>query len=123
MGELMTTQLIDDRETALKVGYKATDWSSPIAFDDYCSAVNDWTIKAIKRDDNVIGAVYRKDDELHVSILPEWRRMWVTKGLLKQLFVGPKITTRVTSGHDYMYDILKRLGFKESDSGMLIKEN
>jgi hypothetical protein len=119
----MTTQLIDDRETALKVGYKATDWSSPIAFDDYCSAVNDWTIKAIKRDDNVIGAVYRKDDELHVSILPEWRRMWVTKGLLKQLFVGPKITTRVTSGHDYMYDILKRLGFKESDSGMLIKEN
>lgn len=119
----MTTQLIDDRETALRIGYKATDWSEPIAFEDYCSAVKDWTIKAIKRDDHVIGAVYKKDDELHVSILPEWRRIWVTKGLLKQLFNGSKITTRVTSGHDYMYDILKRLGFKESDGGMLVKEN
>lgn len=119
----MTTQLIDDRETALRIGYKATDWSEPIAFEDYCSAVKDWTIKAIKRDDDVIGAVYKKDDELHVSILPEWRRIWVTKGLLKQLFNGSKITTRVTSGHDYMYDILKRLGFKESDGGMLVKEN
>jgi hypothetical protein len=119
----MTTQLVDDRETALRVGYEATDWNAPMVFEDYCAAVKDWTVKAIKRDDSVIGAVYRKDDELHVSILPEWRCVWVTKGLLRQLFSGPKVTTKVTHGHDYMYDILKRLGFKESDGGMLIKEN
>ena len=119
----MTTQLVDDRETALRVGYEATDWNAPMVFEDYCAAVKDWTVKAIKRDDSVIGAVYRKDDELHVSILPEWRRVWVTKGLLKQLFSGPKVTTKITHGHDYMYDILKRLGFKESDGGMLVKEN
>ena len=119
----MTTQLVDDRETALRVGYEATDWNAPMVFEDYCAAVKDWTVKAIKRDDSVIGAVYRKNDELHVSILPEWRRVWVTKGLLRQLFSGPKVTTKVTHGHDYMYDILKRLGFKESDGGMLIKEN
>jgi hypothetical protein len=119
----MTTQLVDDRETALRVGYEATDWNAPMVFEDYCAAVKDWTVKVIKRDDSVIGAVYRKDDELHVSILPEWRRIWVTKGLLRQLFSGPKVTTKVTSGHDYMYDILKRLGFKESDGGMLVKEN
>ena len=119
----MTTQLVDDRETALRVGYEATDWNAPMVFEDYCAAVKDWTVKAIKRDDSVIGAVYRKDNELHVSILPEWRRVWVTKGLLRQLFSGPKVTTKVTHGHDYMYDILKRLGFKESDGGMLVKEN
>jgi hypothetical protein len=119
----MTTQLVDDRETALRVGYEATDWNAPMVFEDYCAAVKDWTVKAIKRDDSVIGAVYRKDDELHVSILPEWRRIWVTKGLLRQLFSEPKVTTKVTHGHDYMYDILKRLGFKESDGGMLVKEN
>jgi hypothetical protein len=119
----MTTQLVDDRETALRVGYEATDWNAPMVFEDYCAAVKDWTVKAIKRDDSVIGAVYRKDDELHVSILPEWRCVWVTKGLLRQLFSGPKVTTKVTHGHDYMYDILKRLGFKESDGGMLVKEN
>jgi hypothetical protein len=42
---------------------------------------------------------------------------------LRQLFDGSRVTTKVTPGHDYMYDILKRLGFKESDSGMLVKEN
>jgi len=119
----MTTQLVDDRESALRVGYEATDWSAPVLFEDYRNSVKDWIVKAIKRDDEIIGAVYRKDDELHVSVLPQWRRVWVTKGLLRQLFDGSRVTTKVTPGHDYMYDILKRLGFKESDSGMLVKEN
>ena len=119
----MTTQIVDDRESALRVGYEATDWSAPVSFDDYCLSVKDWVIKAIKRDDKIIGAVYRKEDELHVSILPEWRCIWMTKGLIKELFNRPKITTKVTPGHDYMFDILKRLGFKESSNGLLIKEN
>jgi len=119
----MTTQLVDDRESALRVGYEATDWSAPVLFEDYRNSVKDWIIKAIKRDDEIIGAVYRKDDELHVSVLPQWRRVWVTKGLLRQLFDGSRVTTKVTPGHDYMYDILKRRGIKESDSGMLVKEN
>lgn len=119
----MTTQLIDDRETALRIGYKATDWSEPIAFEDYCSAVKDWTIKAIKRDDDVIGAVYKKDDELHISVLPEWRKKWLTKSLWKDFFQSGRVTTKVTPGHEHMYSILKRLGFKEFDGGMLVKEN
>jgi hypothetical protein len=119
----MTTQLIDDRETALKIGYQATDWSSPISFDDYCSAVKDWTVKAIQRDNDVIGAVYKKDDELHISVLPEWRKQWLTKSLWKNFFQSGRVITKVTPGHEYMYSILKRLGFKESDGGMLVKEN
>jgi hypothetical protein len=119
----MPTQIVDDREAALRVGYEATDWSAPILFEDYRNAVKDWIIKAIKRDEQIIGAVYRKNDELHVSILPEWRRVWVTKGLLRQLFDGPRVATKVTPGHEHMYGILKRLGFKESDGGMLVKEN
>jgi hypothetical protein len=59
----MTTQLVDDRESALRVGYEATDWSAPVLFEDYRNSVKDWIIKAIKRDDEIIGAVYRKDDE------------------------------------------------------------
>jgi len=119
----MATQIVDDRESALRVGYEATDWSAPVSFEDYRNSVKDWIIKAIKRDEQIIGAVYRKDDELHVSVLPQWRRLWITKGILRELFPGSRVTTKVTPGHDYMYDILKRLGFKESDSGMLVKEN
>lgn len=119
----MPTQFVDDRETALRVGYDATDWSSPISFEDYRLAVKDWIIKAISRDGQVIGAAYRKDDEVHVSVLPEWRCVWLTKGVLRELFDGPRVTTKVTPGHDYMYDILKRLGFKELNGGLFVKEN
>lgn len=119
----MPTLLLDDREAALRVGYDATDWSAPIVYEEYRISVKDWIIKAISRDGQIIGAVYLNGDELHVSVLPEWRKRWLTKGLLKQLFSGPRVTTKVTAGHDYMYDVLKRLGFKESDGGLLVKEN
>jgi GNAT superfamily N-acetyltransferase len=119
----MSTTLVDDREAGLRVGYDATDWSAPILYEEYRNAVKDWIIKAISRDGQIIGAVYLNGDELHVSVLPEWRRRWLTKELLKQLFGGPRVTTKVTAGHDYMYEVLKRLGFKESDGGLLVKEN
>ena len=119
----MTTQLVDDRETALRVGYEATDWSSPVPFDLYRTAMKDWIIKAIVRDGECIGALFRKDDEVHASVLPKWRKVWATRGLLKQIFAGPRVTTKVTPGHEYMYEILMRLGFKKSDNGLLVKEN
>jgi GNAT superfamily N-acetyltransferase len=119
----VTTELHHDRELGLRTGYAATDWGFPISFDDYCRAVEDWEIKTIVRDGVCIGAAYRKGDEIHVSIVPEWRRKWVTKGLLRALFTGPRVTTQVAAGHDYMYDILNRLGFKPTGNGMLVKEN
>ena len=114
------TGLIDNRELALKVGYAATDWSAPIAFEDYAQAVDGWDIKAIVRDDKCIGAAYFNGGELHVSILPEWRRRWATKGLLKTLFGAAQVTTRVTPGHEYMHGILERLGFS-NDNGTFVR--
>ena len=114
------TGLVDDRATALRVGYEATDWSAPIAFEDYARAVDGWDIKAIMRDDKCIGAAYFNDGELHVSILPEWRRRWATKGLLKALFGTARVTTRVTPGHEYMHGILERLGFS-NDNGTFVR--
>jgi hypothetical protein len=119
----MTTQLVDDREAALRVGYDATDWSAPVLFEDYRASVKDWIIKAIVRDNTCIGAAFRKGEEVHVSVLPEWRCRWITKGLLRELFSGPRVTTKVTPGHDYMYGILDRLGFKKTDADLLVKEN
>ena len=114
------TGLVDNRELALRVGYEATEWSAPMAFDDYAKAVADWDIKAIVRDDKCIGAAYFNGDELHVSVLPEWRRKWATRGLLKALFAKDRITTRVTPGHEYMNGILERLGFT-NDNGIYVR--
>lgn len=119
----MTTQVVDDRETAIRVGYDATDWVNQVSFEDYRTVVKDWIIKAIVRDGECIGALFRKDDEVHVSILPVWRKVWATRGLLRAIFEGDRVTTKVTPGHEYMYAILERLGFKQVNGGMLVKEN
>ncbi|MFA5186980.1 MAG: hypothetical protein WC551_10910 [Patescibacteria group bacterium] len=118
----MTTEIVNDRELALLFGYTATDWTFPISYPVYEQAFADWVMRALVRDGVCIGAVFTKDDEIHVSVLPEWRRKWATKGLLKQLIGGQKVTTRVTPGHDYMYGILHRLGFRQSLGGTLVKE-
>lgn len=117
----MPTQIVNDRELGLRVGYEATDWTVPIDEDTYLMAVEPWTVQALVRDGECIGAVYRRADELHVSILPEWRKKWATKGLLRQLFGTLPVRTKVTPGHEYMYDILRRLGFVQLDSGEFVK--
>jgi len=118
----MTTALTDDRDSALRVGYTATDWHIEMSYDDYVKFASDWDVKAISREGSVIGAVYSKNGETHVSILPEWRKRWLTKKLLKDLLANTTIT-RVTPGHDFMYNILTRLGFVPRDDGTLARES
>ena len=117
----MTTQIVDDRQTALRVGYEATEWREPIDEDTYRMFLADWTVQAIMRDNACIGAVFRRGDELHVSILPGWRRKWLTKGLIRELFGNATTRTRVTPGHEYMHDILRRLGFVRLETGEFVK--
>ena len=117
----MTTQIVDDRDMGLRAGYEATEWRIPVDEDTYRMFLEDWRVQAIMRDNQCIGAVFRRDDELHVSILPSWRRRWLTKGLLQQLFGNATTRTRVTLGHEYMHDILRRLGFVQLDDGTFVK--
>lgn len=118
----MTTQLIPDRETALDIGYKATDWAVPIGEETYRIGLANWDIQVIERDGEPIGAAFFCGDEVHVSILPEWRGRWATRGLLGLLFAKDRVSTRVSLGHDHMYDILDRLGFKRQGD-LLVKEH
>jgi RimJ/RimL family protein N-acetyltransferase len=119
----MPTQVTEDRETALRVGYDATDWMRPVSFQEYCESLQDWTIRAIVRDNEPIGAVYLKNDEVHFSIFPKWRGRWFTKSIMRKFFQSGKVTTKVTPGHDHIYAILERLGFKRLDDGLMVKEN
>ena len=118
----MTTDIVDDRERALPVGYAATDWIEPTTFEQYLDVSASWQVELVVRDGEPIGAVFRKDGETHVSILPEWRRKWLSRGLLKKLLAGTR-RTRVENGHEFMYGILERLGFRREDDGTLTRES
>lgn len=113
----MTTRIVNDRAAALRIGFVATDWNYPITFEDHVDRAKDWNVNVIERDGQPIGAIFEKDGEVHCSILPAWRRKWLTKGLLKQIIDRPGFYTRVDDGHDYMYDILARLGMTSRPDG------
>lgn len=117
------TELIDDRKTGLEIGWTATDWTHPIAFGDYAKAMEDWIIKTVVKDGLPIGAFYKKGEEIHFSIKPEWRGRWLTKKIKREVFDSGKVTTRVTPGHEYMMPILGRLGFKNDGTGLMVKEH
>lgn len=113
----MTTRIVKDRDTALKIGYAATDWGYPISFDEHVKCAEGWDVDLIERDGQPIGAIFDRDGEVHCSILPKWRRKWLTKGLLRQIIARPNFHTRVDDGHDYMYGVLKRLGMERRPDG------
>ena len=117
----MPTVLMDDRKTGLAIGYAATDWSLPVEYDAYEAALKDWAVKTIVRDGTPIGAAYFKAGEVHVSILPEWRKKWATRGILAQLFADDGAFSRIAPGHDYMFDIFRRLGFNVYDDGIVVR--
>jgi hypothetical protein len=117
----MTTDIVDDRDRALEIGYKATDWPDPIDYSEYLGIAASWQVELVVRDGEPIGAVFRKDGETHVSILPEWRRKWLSPGLLKKLLAGTRLTS-VEKGHEFMYGILERLGFQRQPDGTLTRE-
>ena len=113
----MTTRIVEDRATALRIGFVATDWNYPITFEEHVERAKNWNVNVIERDGQPIGAMFEKDGEVHCSILPKWRRKWLTKGLLRQIVDRPDFHTRVDDGHDYMYGILERLGMVSRPDG------
>ncbi len=117
----MTTEIADNRDLALKIGYAATDWLDYISYEDYARIASDWDMAVLMRDNIPIGAIFRKNGETHVSIVPEWRKRWLTKGLLKELLSGTKFT-KIAAGHDFMYNVLGRLGFVPQADGTVARE-
>lgn len=119
----MATRIVDNRDLGLKIGFEATSWQSPVSYEQHVDIAKDWAVKVIERDGQPVGAVFMHDNgEIHCSILPEWRRRWLTKGVLKELIAHPKFHTRVDDGHDYMYGILERLGMKRRPDGTVGKD-
>ncbi len=115
-------RLQPDRETALRIGYEATDWNEKPSYERYADALEAWTIRLMEQDGQPIGAVYTHGNEFHVSVLPEWRGRWATRGVLKQIITEPVSVTRVSPGFAHVGSMLARLGFEDRGSGVFVRE-
>lgn len=118
----MSTKIVNNRDLGLLIGYAATDWGSPIDYGDYERIASDWQVSVLVREQEPIGAIFKRHGETHVSILPKWRRRWLNKKVLKEILSDMQFT-RVADGHDFMYGILERLGFVRQPNGTVAREN
>lgn len=102
----MATELVDDRELALTC-FQYETWAHENGIDWFKDLLKDWQLLAIVRDGECIGCCYKNSGEVHVTIAPEWRKKWATRAILRQVFEGSTMT-RITKGHDYMFDVFNR---------------
>lgn len=117
-------RLLDDpgaRQTALRIGYRATDWSNRPSYQEYLASLADWQVKLLKSKNENVGAVYAKGPEFHISVLREWRGRWATRGILKKIIPHPFAVTKVTPGHEQVGGMLSRLGFEHQGDGIYTK--
>jgi len=112
----MPARLADNREMALRAGYDATV-NPPIPFEQYVALLDDWTVRAIVKDDKCIGAAYLKGPEFHVAVLPEWHGRWMNRRVLHDILGAPDAVTKVKPGDERVKDLLRRLGFTERPDG------
>ena len=106
--------LEEDREKALEAGWEALKERAPqlkgFQFDDF-------EVKAFKENDLTIGMLLIKGPELHVAILPKYRKRWLSKRIIKMI-IGERLEkygyaiTSVMLDNKIGQDFAERLGFK-----------
>jgi len=111
----VATYFADDRESALRVGYEANEWTMPIDWPTYRKVCESWLVLAIQRDGETIGAFFLSPDgEGHTAIVKPWRRRWATKSIVRQLRSMMRFT-QIAQGHEQkMGSILRRMGMTQN---------
>lgn len=101
--------LVDDIE-AVKFGRRALRDTFPVSYKD----ISLFEIKALK-DKGIIGAVFYIGPEVHVAILPKYRKKWMSKRIIREILRVPfeKYGYATTMGFEKDRDFLERLGFKK----------
>jgi hypothetical protein len=82
----------------------------------YLAACERWQVVAVCSGMEVIGALFAKGDEIHLGIVPAWRKRWASRRVIREMLAyGTK--TKVIPGDESQLDFLSRIGFvKEGDS-------
>ena len=91
--------------------------------------VEEFDIRPIKSDDVTIGMLMIRGPEVHVAILPEYRKRWLTRGLIEDVLDGLEneygyCLTSCFENEPGNIDFITRLGFKRihAENGMLFFE-
>ena len=72
------------RDEAIDAGWRAYADQLPGLESDYRAACERWQVVAVVADE-VIGALFVDGDVIHLGIVPEWRKRWASRRLLREM--------------------------------------
>lgn len=72
----------DLRSKALRVAFDA---AIELIFAKFCADLAEFEIVPITHQSEIVGAILRKGPEVHVSVMPHLKGLWMTKGVLRYL--------------------------------------
>jgi len=102
---------ITEDKNAARIGLIALRDSFHCTLED----IKTYEVKAIKKENTIIGSVFYKGPEVHVAILNKYRRKWISKRIIREILCPLFIQYgyAVTMGFEKDRDFLERIGFKE----------
>lgn len=117
---------VGDRKARLRLAYLASKERFPgVSFELFCKIFLFWEILPIVRKGLYIGVVFQKEDEVHIAILPDYRKKWAGKWLgplIKSCMKNGVVYTQVPLGDKVRLQLAKRLGWRILESqGKAIK--
>jgi len=107
----------EPQEEITRVAFEASREVLPedFTFDDMRKQLGHWRLRGIFDNDKCVGAIMDNEGIVHISVLPEARRQWASRNLLKQAIHGAmidgKVSTFVFNGDRERAKFAERLGF------------
>jgi hypothetical protein len=106
-----------EREVALIAAYKASiHILNGMLVQQFFEKMQEWEVFPVKVDDQIVGAILQKENDMHVSIIPEGRHKWFGKEA--QQLIDDTIEqygsakTSVADSNEAGHRFVKKLGFK-----------
>ena len=92
-------------------------------------ALEEFDIQPLIHNDETVGMLMIRGPEVHVAILPAYRKRWITRGLINAVLGGLEskhgyALTSCFDGEPEKKDFITRLGFQQihAENGMLFFE-
>ena len=98
------------RAEAIDAGWIAHMDQLPGGEQFYRDGCKDWLVIAVCDDDKVIGALYARDGVIHLGIVPEYRKQWASKRVIRSMLAYGN-RTNVRDGSPERIEFANRLGF------------
>lgn len=117
-------ELRDNRDLAFKVGAAALEDRVPLTEAELAKIFADYAVKVLCDQGKPFGMVVTKGPEIHLAIVPSYRRRWASRRLLNQLLQEPLThgfaITSVMTDNVKGQNFVERLGFKRTHTDTVI---